>query len=130
MSSIREKIAEQLAELSPSVEAQVISTMTEREIDKRANAIVTVLDKASKLKNDLNKCRPDQIMYDTEGKKVSEGFSKAKLDERNKILAVIKKHDDAINKALEKQDFADVYNLAGGKDSKGSGEEGGGEAAE
>ena len=58
-------------------------------------------------------------MYDETGKKVSEYYSKGRLDERNKLEGKISKITNAITKALDKGDFGDVYNLANEKQDRG-----------
>ena len=114
MSSLQMKLAEKISELSPLVENDVIESLVNRELTKRSNAIVLVMDKLSKLEGDLKKVRPDNT-FDADGNKVSEYFTKAKIDEKNKLNQNIEKHTKAINKALEKADFGDVYNLSSGK---------------
>lgn len=113
--SVTTKVAEQIAALSPSVETAVVETLVQREIDKRSEALVKCIDAHSKLRSDLNKIKADQVTYNLDGSKAAEVFSKAKVEEHNKLKAKVAKYEKAINKALTegtKESFADVYNLA------------------
>lgn len=115
MSALTDKIASAIASVAPQVEDQVVDTMVQRQLKKRADALVQVMDKVDQMKKDLSKVRPDQVAYDKEGKEVDATFSKAKITEKQKLEKAIGKFEGAINKALEKNDYGDLYNLASGK---------------
>jgi len=74
-----------------------------------------VMDKLSDLEKQLKKLTPDQANYDEQGNKVTEYFSKARIEERDKITGKINKSTKALTNALEKKDFSDVFNLAAEK---------------
>jgi len=121
--SVHQKIATQIAELAPSVEETVVNTLVERELTKRSEAVVQCMDALAKLEGDLKKIKPDQVSFDTDGKIISESFSKNKFEEKKKLIERIGKYTSAITKAIEKADFGDVYNLknqgaGGGSSSK------------
>ena len=121
--SVHQKIATQITELAPSVEETVINTLVERELTKRSEAVVQCMDMLGKLEGDLKKIKPDQVSFDTDGKIISESFSKNKFEEKKKLIERIGKYTNAITKAIEKADFNDVYNLknqgaSGGSSSK------------
>lgn len=114
--SVQTKVAEQLATLSPKVEDSVVGVIVDRELQKRSNAFVGVLDKYTNLESDLRKIdKPDQSHFDAEGNKVSEFYSKKRLDEVGAVKKKLAKHAGAMTKALEKGDFSDVYNISSGK---------------
>lgn len=112
---IQTKIAEKISEIAPSLEKEIIEALVNRELSKRSTAIVTALDELSKMEKDLKKVKPDQQGFDGEGKVVSETYSKAKLEEMNKLKQKIEKFTKAIDKALN-GDMGDVYNLNSSKD--------------
>lgn len=120
MNSVQIKVAESIANIAPKVEDQVVEVIVERELEKRATAIVKAMDTLSKFETDLRKIKPDQTSFSETGEKVSETYSKAKLEEKNKLTQKIEKNTKAINKALETGDYQDVYNLnkQGGEPSK------------
>jgi DNA-directed RNA polymerase specialized sigma54-like protein len=112
MTTLQMTVAEQITKISPQVEEQVVDTLVKREKNRRADALVQCLDKMGRFEADLKKLKADQTSFDSEGKKVSETFSKARLEERAKLEKKIAKLSGAITKALEKADFADAYNLS------------------
>lgn len=119
MSTVREKIAEKLGEINPTVIDQVVEAMVDREIKKRSEAIVKAIDKLAAAEKELLKLGKDQKFYNEDGTVDVETFSKARLDERNKKLKQIERLTSAINKAIDKGDMQDVYQLAGGKEPGG-----------
>jgi hypothetical protein len=108
---IHVKVAAQLAELAPRVEAKVIEALTERELNKRSEAAVKGIDQLNRLRTDMYKLKPDQVVYDKEGTKISEGYSKSVIDQREELTKKTNKLTNALNKALDKDDFNDLYGL-------------------
>lgn len=114
--SISLKVAELVKALLPTVEAAVVDALVKREVDKRSSAIVITMDRLAKLEHEFYRLGPDIITYDDLGKKVTESFSKARIDERTKATQRITKLENALTKAIEKADYGDLYNLANAKD--------------
>lgn len=121
MNSVQIKVAESITNIAPKVEDKVVDALVDRELEKRSTALVSAMDKLTKLETELNKFKADQVSYNDAGEKVSETFSKAKLEERTKLNGKIIKMTNAINKALEKSDFSDVYNIDKSGDDKKQG---------
>ena len=71
---------------------------------------------------------PDNVQYDEDGKKTLETFTKKRLDERAKAKKTIQRFTTSINKAIDKNEWQDIYNIASGKDPKPDREEDSGEA--
>ena len=116
--SVREKIADQLANIAPSVIDQVVESVVMREANKRAEAIVKVIDKLDDAEKEMKKLdRPDQVFYNAEGTVDVAVFSEGRKNERVKKGKLIERLTNAITKAIEKGDMQDVYNMAGGKDT-------------
>ena len=118
LESIQAKTVEQLKEVVPELIDRVASIMKERNLTKKADAVVSVMDKLNKDEAELRKLGPDQAFYDSEGKNIDETFSKKRIDERQKCQGRINKMKSVLNKALTTdldQDWANVYNIAGGK---------------
>lgn len=113
--SVQMKVAEQISAIAPKVEDKVVGTLVDRELVKRSDALVNVMDKLDKANKDFKRLVADVKTYDEKGTVLTETFSKARIDERAKAQKQIDKMTGAINKALEKGDFGDVYNLASGK---------------
>ena len=111
MTTVREKIMERTAALSPEVEEQVVSHYVDKEKNRRSDALVKGMDKLTALENDLKKIKADQYQYDADGKELSSTYSKTKVDEKKKLVEQIAKLEKTIDKALTKADFGDLYNV-------------------
>lgn len=112
MNSVQVAVAEKIALLAPAVQDQVVEALLTREKTKRADAMVQVIDKLEREEKSFVKLVADGATYDEKGNKVTSYFTKARLDERTKTQKKIDKLTGALNKALEKGDFGDVYNFA------------------
>lgn len=118
---LRTKVATEITNSLGRVEQDVIDALVERDIKRKAESLVKCIDKLTEAEKEMQKLGADNITFDADGKKIGESFSKKRIEERNKTKGRIQKISGAINKALEKGDFGDVYNLSSGKDtSEGS----------
>lgn len=124
MNSVQVKVAETIANISPKVEDKVVDVLVDREVKRRSDALVSALDKLDKMEKELLKIKADQISFDEDGKVVSQTYSKAKKEEKDKLSQKITKAVNAINKALEKGDYGDVYNIDKAGDSQKSDRDG------
>ena len=116
--TINAAVAAQLATLgSKVVEDAVVKIMVDRDVEKRTTALVNVLEQITTTKRDLNKIGPDNVTYDITGARVSETFSKARIDERYRTEQKLTKMRKAVDKALTSNDFGDVFNLSSGKEN-------------
>jgi hypothetical protein len=130
--TILDKVAKQLEEHGTQmVETAAVETMVDRMILKWKEPMVQVLDKLEELRREHGKVRADQKSFDHTGKVVSETFSKAAIDNRNKISENIAKIEKAIEafyatppdrtKLLELA--KNLKNIGGGDKGKPSGED-------
>jgi len=108
-----QRAAQAIANSGPTVAQKVVDVLATREIEKRANTLVTGLDKLTKLRGDARKIKPDQLAYGADCKPVGEGtYSKAKAEELKKANEAIDKLQAALDLALsDKADFSKLYNL-------------------
>jgi len=110
---LHERIVESLADVGPKVEDAVVDAMVTREVNKRSQAIVTVMDKLHRLENETKKIsKPDQESYDGEGKLVSQTFSKEKAKAIKEHGEKVEKVRKALSKALDEGDYSLLYDLA------------------
>lgn len=112
MSSVSIKVAEQISSLSPKVEDKVVEALVGRELNRRSEALVIVIDLLSRTEADLKKLRADQFTYDEAGNKTAESYSKVRAEERKKLSERIEKYTKSITKALEEGDFENVYTFS------------------
>lgn len=116
--SLTAKVAELVAKSGPKVLEAIANDRAEKEFERRKLAAVKVVENLLTLEGNLKKLRPDNVSYtiDGDGKRVpQESWSKAKLDERDKTKEQIAKHEDALSKAIEGDDWEKLFNLANGK---------------
>lgn len=113
--TIREAIGERLKDIAGNVEDQIINVFVDREVDRRAKAVVNVIDQTIKMEQDLRKLKPDVVTYSDNGDVATSSWTKAKLDEKKKLEERIQKFANAVNKAIDKDDYSDVFNLSAGK---------------
>jgi hypothetical protein len=109
--TITDKVAEQITTISPAVNESVVNFLVNKEVDKRSSAIIQGIDKYNGLKNDLRKVKPDQVLFAEDGKEVSSGYSKAKLEERKKLIEQIEKLEKALDQAIGGGDMSKLYDL-------------------
>lgn len=112
-SSIRDAVRTNLTNTLPARTRElVVEHFAKQEAEKQGTALIKGLDKLSSLERDLNKInRPDVKTYNEDGSEASATWSKDRLDERKKLSEQIEKLSKAIDKADDKGDFADLYNL-------------------
>ena len=111
MSTIIEKVAEQIGSSGPEITERVISRLVEKEVTRRTEAVIKALDALDKLEKEGRRIKPDIVAYAEDGSVVSQSWSKKTLDERNANAAKVRKLQAAIGKALEANDFSDLFNL-------------------
>lgn len=110
--TIREAVADSLSNLSERTRAQVIEHFASKEADKQADALVKGLNKLDELTRERYKIKPAYVGYDAEGKGVGEPFfTKEQLESLKKNGEQTDKLTKAIEKADDKNDFGDLYNL-------------------
>lgn len=113
MLTIREAVAETLSNLGERTRNQVVEHFAQAEATKQASALITGLDKLRGLESDLRKVKPQNNAFNEAGEPVGEAtFTKDQIEQRKKLNEQIEKLTKAINKADEKADFGDLYNLA------------------
>jgi predicted transcriptional regulator len=110
--SIREAVAEQLGNLSDRTRAAVVEHFAAEQATKQANAIVAGLSKLAELEKERVRIKPTAAGFNAGGEQIGEAmFSKEQIDQMKKLDEQLEKWSKAINKADDKGDFGDLYNL-------------------
>lgn len=111
--TIIEAVAQKLSEISPVVNERVIDALVEREVEKRSKMIMDGLEKLRSLQTDLKKIKPDVGQcFDEDGNETKPTqYSKAKYEERKKVLEQINKIQTALELAVEKGDVTKLNEL-------------------
>lgn len=118
MQTIKEMVSERLAQDVPVVKNRVIDLLTEQEIKKRVDAVVAVITKLDETKKEFYKLKPDNVVFDIDGNVLTEGYTKATLENRKKKAEQVAKLEKALDQAFddEKPNFEQVLKIASGKD--------------
>ena len=93
-------VAERIADLAPTVADAITDRLVEKESARRVEKIMTALQTLDGDERSAKKLGPDIKAFDANGAIVSEAYSKARLDERNKLHKKIEKTRAAIDAAL------------------------------
>lgn len=110
MADYKSLLSERLASVVDQSNEHVIDALAAREVQKRADAIVKVIDMLEADTRKMHSLRPDNVTFNADGTKASETFSKTKLDELVKAKERVAKLEKALNDAFGgKMDH--VYNL-------------------
>lgn len=110
--SIREAVAERLGDLSGRTREQVVEHFAAIEAGKQAQSIIAGLDKLAALENERRRIKPAYAGFDLEGKGIGDAvFTQEQVKQNKELGEKIEKLERAINKADEKADFGDLYNL-------------------
>jgi hypothetical protein len=112
---IKTKVAQAIAERSPSVRQQVVELMANEEIERRKMLVYNAVKDREKLEKEVAKIKPDHETFDLEGKSVKV-FSKEKFEEMRKAKEKLAKLDAALDEALgDPPKYDKLNNLAGNK---------------
>lgn len=105
-------VAERIKNIAPEVSDKVVEHLVAKELNRRSEAVINGFGELDKMKSDLKKTKPDVVTYNIDGTVASSNWTKAKLEEKNKLEQKMEKLTKAIDKALVDNDYSDLYNLA------------------
>jgi hypothetical protein len=110
--TIREAVAESMNSLMGRTREQVVNHFASLEVEKQAKAVISGLEKLTGFENERRRIKPSYQGFDIDGKGVGDPFfSKEQVENNKKLGEQIEKLTKAINKADERNDFGDLYNL-------------------
>lgn len=95
---------------NPAVIEAVKTRLVAQEVDRRVNALVKAIEAVNALEKEGQKIKPDIITYASDKSVQSEGWSKGKLEERDKHDKKLAKLRQAIEKALDVGDYSQLLN--------------------
>lgn len=104
------KVSEVISSSNEEVINRVVGVFVEKELSRRVDSLVSAFNSLEEKNKELAKVKPDHVLYDQDGNKTTESYTKDKVDEVKKLKESIKKVETAINAALE-GDFSKVFNL-------------------
>lgn len=110
--TISEAVKSGLSALAGRTRDAVVEHFAAKEAGKQAEALIKGLDKLNDLSREASKLsRPDIETFNGDGTSASVAFSKERIEQKKKLDEQIGKLTRAIDKADDKGDFGDLYNL-------------------
>lgn len=114
--SLSEAVGEKIAQAGPEVRKRVVDALAEKEVSKRSDRIIQGMSILDKLEKELKRLKPDIRPMDNDGNVLMEAYSPQKHEEKKKLQKKIDKLQNAINVALEQQNFEPLEKAVSGKD--------------
>ena len=111
MNTITEKVAENIKTSAPAVEAKVVEALVQREVNRRSEAIIKVMDQIQRDTNKRYRIKADIVTYNADGSVASALYSKDAIESLAKLNKQIEKMSAAVAKALEKEEYGDLYSI-------------------
>jgi len=93
------------------VRAKVVDALVEKELERRAQLIMSALTLYEKVNDDLKKIKPDSKVYDIEGKIISEGYSENASKNKTALTKKLEDLNLTISNALEKNDYQKIEQM-------------------
>jgi len=103
--NVKTQVADGIKNSQEDVLNKVVTQLVDTEVEIRKNLILEGLKNYDDVKDKLSKIKPDVLAYDETGKVASQNFSKAKIDEKQKLEKQFKEIQTALNLAIEKGDY-------------------------
>lgn len=103
--NLKEVVQFEIKNTQEKVKQEVVNQLVNAEVEIRKNLILEGLKTYDDLKDKLSKVKPDVFTYDAVGNIATEGFSKAKIDEKLKLEKQFKELETALNLAIDKGDY-------------------------
>lgn len=109
---IKNEIAERLVGSSGVVKEKVIDILFQKELDRRTDACLKVIEKLAELDKQYKKeNKPDIETYNEDGTVDKQTYSKEKAEALRRLREQRSNLDAALKKALEHNDFSKVLEL-------------------
>ena len=96
---------------SGSIKNTVVDHYAHKEIASRVDKTIAAVEALTRLKDMFKKIRADQENYDDAGKLMSATYSKAKTEDRKKLLAKMEPIETALRDVFERAEFEKLKKL-------------------
>ena len=111
LNTLQTTVTSNIAESNILVTTKVVDFFVEREVTRRVTALTTAIQELDKADKEILKFKPDQKSLDKDGNAISETYSPAKFEERKKAVDKASKLRKAIERALNENQFGDLFNV-------------------
>lgn len=117
LKSLNMTIADKISQVASdkAIEA-VVNHLVDIEIKRRADALEKAINIYEETNRELRKIKPDNILYDLNGKVLSENYSKNAYENHRKLTEKLQRIEKIVKAATEENKWGDLYNLSKGKD--------------
>jgi enoyl-CoA hydratase/carnithine racemase len=108
---IKQTLTDQLAGASEALKERVVQIQFEKELEKRAAAVIAGLANLDTLNKNLKQLtdKPDVKNFDVNGTKVIEAYSEAAVKSIKQAKEAVDKQQLALADALERNDFKKLF---------------------
>lgn len=89
----------------------VVKHFADKELASRAEKTIQAVEQLASFENQLKKIKPDQELFDANGQLVNSYFSKARLEERRKILEKVDRIEVVLRDVFENNSFDKLKKL-------------------
>lgn len=111
---IREAVKAGLVHVNEAVKTAIVASFVQEETNRRIKATTAVLEKIEAAEVELRKIKPTFSGYTIAGEPVGEPiFAKEQVEAHKKAKELLDKLNNALEKALNSNDFSKVFELAG-----------------
>ncbi len=111
---INSEVKNRLSTSSHEVKEAVIVGLVQKELNRRAATITTLVERAEIAQKELFKLKPDIVSYNEDGTVKDASYSKPQLEAKKKATELLDKLNTAIDKALA-GDFSKAYEIVNEK---------------
>lgn len=108
--TLRESIKTKLKNSSDEIKESVIKKLTDLEIQKRIDIVIKGLEKKETIEKELKNLKPDVVTFDNNFNE-TKAWSKNAAEEYKKKSGELTKINNAINKALDNNEYDNLANL-------------------
>ena len=101
--NLLDAVVKSVAESGPDLQERLIVALKEKELAGRLATLVEAMGKVEHLRTAIRRVKADEVQYDIDGNKLVEAYSKAKVDERKKLVEQLERMDKLVSKCLTEQ---------------------------
>lgn len=120
VSKLKEAVAVQIAKSVPAVTDLVVNKLVNEEINKRAKAVEQAIGLHETLQKQIASIGPDIKTFTVEGKEASANYSQKQIELLKQANEKFTKLNNAIEKAFDKNEWADLYKCVAATGNNGS----------
>jgi hypothetical protein len=111
MSEVQKDIKSRIVELNSTVRDSYVNAEVQAKLASRVELVKKAIVEVATLQKEIVKIKPDQVLYDCDGKVAQSLYSKELVEKRGKAYEKAEKIEKALSKAFDTADYTDLENL-------------------